>query len=137
VKGRPAPQNDMEAAIWDRQHVMSLKLSMILSVARRLSLHVDGAEMAEAQDLVQRILPDTMFISNLVHESPGGFNFNRVRSTVRAAVSIARHLLLKRLSPKGIHADEVDKYLMQLKQQGEVEFGTNTNLGRTYTWTGA
>jgi hypothetical protein len=136
VYGRSAPQNDVEAAMWDRQHVLSLKLAMILAAAETMRLTIEGHHMAKAQEVVEGIQKGARALAMRVHQTPAGWQALRVRTFLRQRGAVKRATLIMRFGSMGIHADEMDRIVATLIAAGEIDVVTSRTQGKVYRWIG-
>lgn len=137
VLNRPAPTTELEAKIWDRQHVMSLKLAMLLVLVERSEpLVIEGRHMAAAQRLVADIMPATGIVAAQVHASKDAEAFRRLRAKLQRGRRVDRTWVLREAATQGMMPAQADMMLKVMLEANEIRRERTGTARERYVWVG-
>jgi hypothetical protein len=134
---RPAPEDTRLLPSWRRQDDLILKLSMVFSaMSGRGDMRITSREISLAQQYVIRAHKALPKLLSVAGQTPMTTGLNTVADFIRTAERISHSPLLKKLSHRGIHAQEAALHLTALMQQRDIECARLKGGARVYTWAG-
>jgi hypothetical protein len=108
VKARPGPSSDVEASVWDGQHVLMLKLAMLYSLAEASDpLVIRHRHLVAAQQMMHVAAAGTNRIAEIVYAAAGGLvvqQVEKVEALIREYGQMQHSVLLRMVTKRGISA---------------------------------
>jgi len=132
VENRPAPTSDLEAKVWDRQHVLSLKLAMLLAIAERTEpLVIEPRHMSAAQALVAQVQAGMALVAQQVHETRERGLWRKIRNRLKGR-RLHKSMLVDDAAALGLGPGELESMLWLMVRAGEVETVKTEHGGLLY-----
>jgi hypothetical protein len=116
---------------WRRQDDLVLKLAMICSLSSgRSELVITGDDFTRARNLSDTALKSAEYLIPLASSTKETEGYHYVKDAIKRAHRIQRQALTKMMARRGLMGPKVQEFIVQLKEEGEVE---EVVTGRT-TW---
>ncbi|MCH7759814.1 hypothetical protein IIA15_00210 [candidate division TA06 bacterium] len=131
---RPNPIEDWLMPSWKRDHDMTLKIAMVLSLASSEKLIIEGTHMVRAQRLTKdarKAMGDLVVYAATTPETDG---LLFVKATVKRFERIPHAQLLRLASNRGIIGERMKTFIDSLRQQGFVGIAKGPRGGLIYVW---
>ena len=132
---RPAPDDPAHLPTWKRQDDLVRKLSMVLAVCDEgYDLQGTGRHVRHAIRLLEGLTTSLHHIIAYASQTVESAALEVVRDYIKLAGEIPHSALLKKVGHRGIHADQLSRLLVTLRQRKEVEQLATNSGARRYRW---
>lgn len=131
---RPSPVEEWLIPAWKRDHDMTLKIAMILSLASSEKLVIEGMHMVRAQRLTKdarKVMGDLVVYAATTPETDG---LLFIRAIVKRFERIPHAQLLRLASNRGIIGERMKTFIDSLRQQGFISVAKGPRGGLIYVW---
>lgn len=132
---RKSPSPEM-LPFWRRQHDLTLKIAMILSLSDDMKLTIKLRHILRAQELTEqsaRILPKVITMAGHTEFSR---SVEKTKDLIKKYSTITHKVLLNRSKNWNANAEIVKKIIHQLLEEGCIVRNYNKKGGAVYNWIG-
>ena len=134
---RETPSDDSLRPAWKRQHDLTLKLAMILSLSDGLDLRITGRHMGKAQELSEVVMRKLGEIQAAAVTTPETRGISFAKQTLKGVKRPMLHTeLLRKFYAKGLGGrDQLLHAIQTLEESGEIAH-RDGGRSRVYMWVG-
>jgi hypothetical protein len=134
---RPAPEDEALIPSWKREHDLTLKLAMILSLADGATFVVNAHHMVQAQRLTAMAMAGMPKLISAASTTIDTVGLHYVTELIQRTGRVQHSVLLRHVQTRGINASKLREIIDTLSQSKLIGRLPLSGRGVGYMWTGS